>query len=67
MCYLGICHVTLLVLVPMNQSNDSLLIFHHHPTLIPIQEGMFWGAESFNKPIGDWDVSSVTDMVSILV
>ena len=23
---------------------------------------MFWNAEAFNQPIGNWDVSKVTDM-----
>ena len=24
--------------------------------------GMFWGAKNFNQPIGNWDVSKVTNM-----
>jgi surface protein len=25
-------------------------------------KGMFWDANSFNRPIGGWDVSNVTNM-----
>ena len=28
---------------------------------------MFYGAEVFNQPIGDWDVSNVTNMIGMFV
>ena len=43
----------------------------HHPLINRLAIGMslmlqmwnmFWKATSFNQPIGDWDVSSVTNM-----
>ena len=48
-------------LEPLNQ--DAFIYL----ALVLKDKGMFDEAENFNQPIGDWDVSNVTDMIGMFI